>query len=323
MKLHRVVTIALLLSLLGCLNTAKASDYPNRPIRLIVGYSPSGAGDGIARIFGEALSKELGQGVVVDNKPGAGSTLASALLARAPADGYTIGLATGTLYGIDQHLYNVRYTPADFTPINRITVSPLVLAVSQKSGITQLKDLVAHAMAQPGKLNYSSSGIGGSPHLAALTFEKASGVSMVHIPFKGGAPAMQAVATGEVDLAFGTAASVLPLGRQGVVTMLGVTTRQPSVVAPGLPTLDSLGLSGFEFSFWFGLFGPAKLPPEVQARLVVASNKVLADPTVREKLLGTGNEASPFEEPAAFKAWAAAAGKAQLDKVKSANVKVE
>lgn len=302
MKLHRVVTIALLLSLLGCLNTAKASDYPKRPIRLIVGYSPSGAGDGIARIFGEALSKELGQGVVVDNKPGAGGTLASALLARAPADGYTIGLATGTLYGIDQHLYGVRYTSADFTPINRITVSPLVLAVSPKSGITQLKDLVARAIAQPGKLNCSSSGIGGSPHLAARTFEKASGVSMVHIPFKGGAPALQAVATGEVDLAFGTAASVLPLWRQGVVTMLGVTTRQPSVVAPGLPTLDSLGLSGFEFSFWFGLFGPAQLPPELQARLVVASNKVLADPAVREKLLATGNEAAPFEGPAAFKA---------------------
>lgn len=323
MNINRIVPIALLLSLLGCLNTARASDYPTKPIRLIVGYSPSGAGDGIARIFGEALSKELGQGVVVDNKPGAGGTLASALLARAPADGYTIGLATGTLYGIDQHLYRVRYTPADFTPINRITVSPLVLAVSPKSGITQLKDLVAHAIAQPGKLNYSSSGIGGSPHLAALTFQKASGVSMVHIPFKGGAPALQAVATGDVDLAFGTAASVLPLGRQGVVMMLGVTTRQPSVVAPGLPTLESLGLSGFEFSFWFGLFGPAQLPPELQARLVVASNKVLADPAVREKLLATGNEAAPFEGPAAFKAWAADAGKAQLDKVKSANVKVE
>jgi len=146
---------------------------------------------------------------------------------------------------------------------------------------------------------------------------------MVHIPFKGGAPALQAVATGEVDLSFGTAASVLPLGRQGVVKMLGVTTQQPSAVAPGVPTLDSQGLPGFEFSFWFGLFGPAKLPPDVQARLVAASSKVLADPQVREKLLATGNEAAPFATPAAFNAWAADAGKAQLERVKNANVKVE
>jgi tripartite-type tricarboxylate transporter receptor subunit TctC len=309
--------------LLGLASAALANDYPNKPIRLIVGYSPSGAGDNIARIVADAMGKELGQSIVVDNKPGAGSTLASALLWRAPADGYTIGLATGTLYGIDQHLYKVRYTPADFTPINRLTVSPLVLAVSPKSGITQLKDLVATAKAQPGKLNYASSGIGGSPHLAALTFEKAIDASMVHIPYKGGAPALQAVAMGDVDLSFGTAASVLPLGRQGVVKMLGVTTSEPSSIAPGVPTLASQGLPGFEFSFWFGLFGPAKMPPEVTAKLVTAAAKALNDPQVQEKLLGTGNESAPFKSPADFNAWATEAGKAQLERVKNANVKVE
>jgi tripartite-type tricarboxylate transporter receptor subunit TctC len=309
--------------LLGLAGTALANDYPNKPIRMIVGYSPSGAGDGIARIVGEAMGRALGQAIIIDNKPGAGSTLASALLWRAPADGGTIGLATGTLYGIDQHLYKVQYTSADFTPINRLTVSPLVLAVSPKSGIVQLKDLIATARAQPGKLNYSSSGIGGSPHLAAATFEKAIDAAMVHIPFKGGAPALQAVATGEVDLSFGTASSVLPLGRQGVVKMLGVTTSQPSAVAPGVPTMASQGLPGFEFSFWFGLFGPAKLPPEVTARLVAAAAKALNDPQVQDKLLGTGNEAAPFKTPTEFNAWATAAGKTQLERVKSANVKVE
>lgn len=319
MKLHFIAWT--LLAGLGA--NAHASDYPSKPIRLIVGYSASGAGDGVARIVADAMGKELGQTLVVDNKPGAGSTLASSLLSRAPADGYTVGLATGTLYGIDQHLYSVRYTPRDFTPINRLTVSPLVLAVSPKSGITRLNDLVATAKARPGQLNYSSSGIGGSPHLAALTFEKAIGAPLMHIPFKGGAPALQAVAAGEVDLSFGTAASVLPLGRQGFVKMLGVTTQQPSPVAPGVPTLDSQGLQGFEFSFWFGLFGPAKLPPEVHARLVAASNKALADPQVQAKLLATGNEAAPFATPAAFNAWAAEAGNAQLERVKNANVKVE
>lgn len=302
---------------------AHAQDYPHKPIRLVLGYSPSGAADVIARIVSEAMSRELGQPIIVDNKPGAGSTLASTLLWRAPADGYTLGLATGTLYGIDQHLYKVRYTPADFTPINRFTVSPLVLAVSPKQGVNTVPELVARIKAQPGKLNYSSSGIGGSPHLAALTFEKAIDANMVHIPFKGGAPALQAVASGDVDLSFGTASSVLPLGRQGVVKMLGVTTLQPSGVAPGVPTLASQGLPGFDFSFWFGLFGPAKLPAAVTDKLVAAANKALADPQVREKLLGTGNEAAPFRTPAEFNAWAEEAGRTQLERVKNANIKVE
>lgn len=308
---------------LACASSAWAQGYPDKPIRLLVGYTPSGAADFIARIVGDAMGKELGQAVIVDNKPGAGSTLASNLLWRAPADGYTIGLASGTLYGIDQHLYKVKYTPADFTPITLFTVSPLVLAVNKKLGITRMQELVDKAKANPGKLNYASSGIGGSPHIAALSFEKAANVQMVHIPFKGGAPALQAVAAGDVDLSFGTASSVLPLGKQGVVTMLGVTTDQPSAVAPGMPTLASQGLGGFDFTFWFGLFGPAKLPPEVSAKLFAAATKALADPQVREKLLGSGNEARPSSSPAAFDAWASASGKSQLERIKDANVKVE
>ena len=204
-----------------------AEPYPTRPIRILVGYSPAGAGDFIARIVGEAMARELGQPVTIDNRPGAGSTLASNLLAQAPADGYTLGLATGTLYGIDQQLYKVRYTPASFTPVSRLTVSPLILAVNKDIGVADLKQLVAKAQANPGKLNYSSSGIGGSPHIAALSFEKAVGAKMAHIPYKGGAPALQAVVAGDVQLSFGTAASVLPLGQQGTVHMLGVTTANP------------------------------------------------------------------------------------------------
>ncbi len=302
---------------------AQSEPYPNRPIRLLVGYSPSGAADLIARIVADALGKELGQSIVVDNKPGAGSTLASSLLWRASADGYTLGLATATLYGIDQHLYKVKYQPADFTPITRLTVSPLVLAVNKDLGIGTVQELVAKVKAQPGKLNYSSSGIGGSPHIAALSFERAVGAQMVHIPFKGGAPALQAVVAGDVQLSFGTAASVLPLGRPGTVKMLGVTTEQPSAVVPGLPTLASQGLPGFEFSFWFGLFGPAQLPAEVTQRLYAAAAKVLADPQVQRKLLDTGNEALASASPAELDTWAAASGREALERIKDANVKVE
>ncbi len=133
-------------------------------------------------MFGEALSKELGQTVLVDNKPGAGSTLASAALAQAAPDGYTLGLATSTLYGIDQQLYKARYKATDFTPVTRLTVSPLILAVNKNLNVSDIKTLVAKARAQQGKFNYSSSGIGGSPHLAGLQFEKATGVKMTHVP---------------------------------------------------------------------------------------------------------------------------------------------
>jgi tripartite-type tricarboxylate transporter receptor subunit TctC len=316
-------TLLLAVAFAATAGTALAQPYPNRPIRLIVGYSPSGAADLIARVVAEAMGKELGQSIVVDNKPGAGSTLASSLLWRAPADGYTLGLATATLYGIDQHLYKVKYQSTDFTPITRLTVSPLVLAVNKDLGIASVQDLVAKVRAQPGKMNYSSSGIGGSPHIAALSFEKAVGGQMVHIPFKGGAPALQAVAAGDVQLSFGTAASVLPLGRPGTVKMLGVTTEQPSAVVPGLPTLASQGLPGFEFSFWFGLFGPAQLPAEVTQRLYAAATRALADPQVQRKLLDTGNEALASSSPAEFDRWAAGSGREALERIKEANVKVE
>ena len=302
---------------------AVAQAYPNKPIRLIIGYTPGGAADVIARIVGDAMGRQLGQPLNVDNKPGAGSTLASELLARAPNDGYTLGLATGTLYGIDQQLYKVKYTPADFTPITRFTISPLILAVNKDLGVRNVKELVAYAKAHEGKMNYSSSGIAGSPHMGALTFEKAIGSKMTHIPFKGGAPALQAVASGDVQLSFGTASSVLPIGQQGLVRMLAVSTAERSAIAPELPTIAESGLPGFEFSFWFGLFGPANLPKDVVDRLYAAAVKVLADPDVKAKLLAGGNEAAPSKSPAEFHSWATSDGKKVLERVQQAGVKLE
>lgn len=300
-----------------------ADDYPNRPIRLLVGYTPAGAADYVARIFGEALSKQLGQTIVVDNKPGAGSTLASTALASAPADGYTLALATATLYGIDQQLYKARYKGQDFTPITRLTVSPLILAVNKDLGVADVQSLVSKVRAAPGKFNYSSSGIGGSPHVAGLLFEKATGARMTHVPYKGGAPALQAVAAGEVQLSFGTAASVLPMGTQGVVKMIGVTTPKPSEVAPGLPALAESGLPGFNFTFWFGLYGPAGLPPEIRDRIFAAARKAMADPQIRAKLAANGSEVSLSESPAAFGTWAAADGRSALERIVQAGVKLD
>lgn len=302
---------------------AMAEGYPNKPIRLVIGYTPAGAADFVARVVGEAMSKELGQPVVVENKPGAGSTLASAWLAQAPADGYTLGLATATIYGMDQHLYKVKYKADSFTPITRLTISPLILAVNKDLGIADVKTLAAKAKANPGKFNYSSSGIGGSPHVAGLSFANAVGVDMTHVPYKGGAPALQAVAAGEVEFSFGTASSVLPLGTQGVVKMIGVTTPQRSAVAPGLPTIAELGLPGFDYTFWFGLFGPAGLPKEVTDKLYAVATKVLADPAIRTRLVDNGSEPAPSRSPAEFKQWAQQDGKNALQRTVQAGVKID
>lgn len=321
--LGRAAIGAALATLAALPGMAAAQDYPTRPIRLLVGYTPAGAADYVARVFGEALSKELGQTVLVDNKPGAGSTLASAALAQAAPDGYTLGLATSTLYGIDQQLYKARYKATDFTPVTRLTVSPLILAVNKNLNVSDIKTLVAKARAQAGKFNYSSSGIGGSPHLAGLQFEKATGVKMTHVPYKGGAPALQAVAAGEVELSFGTAASVLPMGTQGVVKMIGVTTPKPSAVAPGLPALAEMGLPGFDFTFWFGLYGPAGLPDGIRDKLFAATAKVMADPQLRAKLASNGSEVSTSASPAEFGKWAAADGKSAVTRIEQAGVKLD
>lgn len=300
-----------------------AGEYPERPIRLLIGYSPAGAGDLVGRIVGEAMSKHLGQSIIVENRPGAGSTLASSALVNAAPDGYTLGLATGTLFGIDQHLYKVGYQPENFTPIMRLTVSPLVLAVNTELGVSSVPEFMALVRDNPGKLNYSSSGIGGSPHVGGAIFEDIVGSKVVHVPYKGGAPALQAVAAGHVQFSFGTAASVLPLAQQGSVRMLGVSTLEPSAVAPDLAPLADQGLPGFDFSFWFGLFGPANLPDDVKAKVLNAAQLTLNDPDVRARLLATGNEAAPMASSEAFKEWAADNGAQVLERVQKANISLE
>lgn len=302
---------------------AQWNDCPARQIRLVIGYTPGGAADAIARIVGEAMSKQLGVGIVVDNKPGAGSTLASDILARAAPDGCTLGLATGTLYGIDQYLYKAKYTPQDFTPITRLTTSPLILAVNKGLGAASISELKDKARAASGGLNYSSSGIGGSPHLAALTFEKAIGTGMTHIPYKGGAPALQAVAQGDVHFSFGTASSVLPLGQQGMVRMIGISSAARSAIAPEMPTLQELGLPGFEFTFWFGLFGPARLPKEMVDKLYAAAVKAAHLPEVKARLLSSGNEVATSASPGEFNAWATEDGRRVRERAEQAKVKLD
>ncbi|MHA7602193.1 Bug family tripartite tricarboxylate transporter substrate binding protein [Alicycliphilus sp. T452] len=312
--LKRIAAPLLLLALAG--GSALAQPYPSRPITLVVGFPPGGGADAVARIVSDKVGKILGQPVVVDNRPGAGTTLASELVARAPADGYTLLLGSANLYGSDQLLYkSAKYDGAkSFTPISRWSSAPMLLAVKKDLPAQSVKELVALARSQPDRLSYSSSGAGVVTHLAALSFAQANGgIKMLHVPFKGGAPSIQAVGAGEVDMTFGTPPSVLPLAQAGKLRILAATTAQRSPLFPDLPGMKESGVDGYEYTFWFGLFGPAGLPAEVQKRLFDASVGALKDPDVKERLAKQGNLGAPSASLDEFQAWAVQEGKESRD----------
>lgn len=294
------------------MSTAALADaYPTRPITLVVGFPPGGGADAVARIISEKLGRELSQAIIVDNRPGAGTTIASDLVARAPADGYTLLLGSSNLYGSDQLLYkSARYDGSkSFTPIARWSNSPMLLAVKKDFPENSVKGLVERARKNPGKLTYSSSGTGVVTHLAGASFAHAAGVDMLHVPFKGGAPSIQAVGAGDVDMTFGTPPSVLPMAQGGKLRLLAVTTAERSPLFPDLPSMKESGINDIDFSLWFGLYGPANLPAEVTKKLFEASNRVLADPDVKARLEKQGNVAWPMASSEEFKAWALKDGK--------------
>ncbi len=297
------------LSLLLALSagSAMAQSYPTRPVTLVVGFPPGGGADAVARIVADKVGKLLGQPVLVDNRPGAGTTLASEHVARAPADGYTLLLGSANIYGSDQLLYkSARYDGAKhFTPITRWSAAPMLLAVRKDFPGQNVGDLVALARSQPDKLSYSSSGAGVITHLATLSFSDASGgLRMLHVPFKGGAPSIQAVGAGDVDLTFGTPPSVLPLAQAGKLRVLAVSTAERSPLFPDLPGMKESGVPGFDYTFWFGLFAPAGLPEEVAKKLFDASAKALEDPDVKARLARQGNLAAPSASLEEFRTWA-------------------
>ncbi|WP_280189255.1 Bug family tripartite tricarboxylate transporter substrate binding protein [Delftia sp. PS-11] len=295
------------LLLAGCAGSAMAQSYPVRPVTLVVGFPPGGGADAVARIVADKIGKTLGQPMLVDNRPGAGTTLASEHVARAPADGYTLLLGSASIYGSDQLLYkSARYDGArNFTPITRWSSAPMLLAVRKDFPAQDVGELIALVRSQPGRFSYSSSGAGVITHLAALSFAGASGgLRMLHVPFKGGAPSIQAVGAGDVDLSFGTPPSVLPLAQSGRLRVLAVSTAQRSPLFPDLPGMQESGVPGFDYTFWFGLFAPAGLPDDVAQKLFDASASALQDAEVKSRLASQGNLAAPSASVEEFRAWA-------------------
>jgi tripartite-type tricarboxylate transporter receptor subunit TctC len=263
--------------------------YPDKPIKLIVGFAAGGPTDIVARFVGARLEKALGQPVIVENKPGGGSNIASAEAARAKPDGYTLFIGT-IANATNMSVYkNLSYdTERDFIPISQLVSSPSVLVVNNDLPVKTLAELIAYAKANPGKLSYASSGAGGSPHLAGEMLKQRAGIDALHIPYKGAAPAMNDVMGGTVSMGFKTASGVTSTIQAGRLRPLAIasSTRLPQL--PNVPTLEELGFKDFEVSSWSGLFAPKGTPPEIINTISKAITEIFSSPDVRKQLEGMG-----------------------------------
>lgn len=277
----------------GLVASAFAQDkYPSKPITFICPYAAGGGSDQRSRQFGRFISSALGQPVLVDNKAGAGGNIGTDLIAKAKPDGYVIGMGNFAPLSVNPSMFKkMNFDPAkDLTPIALIERGPLILMVPPNSPFKSVKDIVAAAKAKPGSLSYASGGLGGSHHLSAEMFKSLTGIFITHIPYKGGAPATTDLMGGQVDMMFEQLYSAAPSIRSGKLRALAITSKTRSPLFPDLPTMVEAGVPGFESQNWQGLVGPAGLPPAIVKQLNELVNKALADPTIKEQMLGQGNE---------------------------------
>ena len=273
---------------------AAAQGYPTRPVRIIVGYSAGGAVDIIARAIGQQMQAGLGQATIIDNKPGAGTNIAMRALIDSPPDGYTLMLVANAAAANPTLYQPPPFDPArDLTPISLVGRVPVVIATGAQSEIGSIAKLVALSKAQPGSLNYGTPGNGSTPHLAMELFERAAGIHLTHVPYKGGAQAITDTLAGHIQTVAVNALEVLPHVKAGKLRVLAVLSPARSGVLPEVPTIAESGFPGFEASVWYGLVGPAGLPPALVARLHAEVQKALASPEVRERLAGAGGETLP------------------------------
>jgi tripartite-type tricarboxylate transporter receptor subunit TctC len=305
-------------------NVQAQAPFPSKPIRLVIGFAPGGAADQVARAMNDAFSKALGQPVVIDNKPGNGSSIAAELVAKSAPDGYTVLIASPSSISVNPALNpRLGYKPSELLPVTKITTSPLVLAVHPDTGIRSVADLVAAAKKDPGKLNYSTSGNGSAPHLGAALFTMITGTQMTHVPYRGGALAVQSVLAGDTQLTFGTAPSLLPQANGGRLRALAVSTRERSPLVPELPGMREAGLPDYHLEFWYGVFVPAGTPPAIVNRLYEATATAMQQAGVKASLAREGTEVSLSASPDQFAGFLVEDGKFWVRLVKSANVKVE
>lgn len=296
MKFSRAIRAgaAVLALTVGFAGSVLAQDmaYPSRPVKMVVAWAPGGATDLLARQVAVELGKQLGQPVVVDNKPGANGTIGHAQVAKSAPDGYTLVLATNSTYAIAEHLYkSLPYKhERDFVAVSQLAASPLVLAARAALPVKNAKDLVALARSDPGRINFASGGAGSTSHLASELFMALTGTSMTHVPYKGGGPAATALMAGEVDVAFLDLGVAIPFVTNGKIKGIGSSGTQRSPLLPDVPTIGESGVPRFESTTTFALFAPAGTPRPIVERLSHAVRAALAEPALRGKLQRQGIE---------------------------------
>ena len=291
MQRFAVLGLTLALTTVAAIPQARADDFPSRPLRLIIGFPPGSAADITARLVGDVMSQTLGQQVVVEARPGAGSSLAAEFVARAPADGYTLYIGTSSNVTNVAIGSNLRFDfGKDFAPITPLTGLPLILAVHPSLGVSSVKELIALAKSKPGELTYASVGVGTVPHLSTELFALRAGIKLIHVPYQGSPPAVTDLLGGRVSMMLGVASTIMPQVEAGQLKALASGSAKRPHIAPNVPTIAEAALPGFEANVWFGLMAPAGTPRPVIDKLAAAANGALKTEDVVSKLRKSGFE---------------------------------
>jgi len=300
-----------------------AQDYPSRPIKLIIPFTPGGVTDNIGRVYGERMGRELGQQFVIDNRAGANGRIGTDAVAKAAPDGYTLLLGGIGALTIHPNMMSVPYDPVnDFIPISLIATNDVVIVINPKLPPKNVAEFLAYCKANSGKLQYGSSGIGAPTHLAAELFKTRVGFDMTHVPYRGDSAAVMDVVAGTVDMSFSTISATISLIRSGKLRAIAMTGLARSQSLPDIPTLDEAGLKGFSADTWVGLFAPARTPDAIVNRLHAATVVTLKDPEVREKLIAGGNNIVG-NDTAQFRTFLAEETKKWGDVIRAGNIKAD
>jgi tripartite-type tricarboxylate transporter receptor subunit TctC len=289
-KTHALLGASVALAFAGFSTIVPAQNYPTKPVRLIVPFPPGGSNDIVGRLMAQELTEKLGKQVVVDNRGGAGGVLGTEIAANADPDGHTL-LVISVAYAFNPAMYKLRFDPEQaFVPISILGTGPNALTVTPKLPANSVKELIALAKAQPGKLNYASSGVGTFQHLGSELFRIMAGVNIVHVPFKGGGPAMADVIAGNTEICLGSLIQMIPHVDSKRLRLLGIGGLKRAKIYPNVPTIAEAGVPGYDSSNWWGLLAPAKTPPAVVTRLRAETGKILAQPELQKKFESQGAE---------------------------------
>jgi tripartite-type tricarboxylate transporter receptor subunit TctC len=303
---------------------ALSQSFPAKPVKLVIPFPPGGSLDNVGRLLAQKISESWGQPIVVENRPGAGGNVGADAVAKSPPDGYTVVMGALSTHAVNPSLYpKMPYDAVkDFAPISLVAITPNVLVVNSALPVNSLKDLIAYAKANPGKVNFGSGSNGSAGHLAGELFKVDTGTDVAHIPFKGGAPATQALLAGDTQFMFDNLANAMAQLKGGKIKAIAVTTAQRSKLAPELPTMAEAGMPGFDISTWFGILAPAGTPSDVVAKWNAELVKALNAPDVREKMMAQGAEPSPTT-PAEFASFIAREREKYARIIKASGAKVD